>query len=763
VIVSCYLAVFFLQVLEMEQPNIGALQPENVNNVSVSDVSEDLTDGLGISDSAVVLDEPSDMKIEEMGQKSDEILNEAEKMEISMNDVGVECVGKDVKEVNENVTRVGVESDEKDVKEVNDNGTQDDPIPCFYCDELSFDVKDTESYKTHLREVHSVKKNLDVLAELTIKTQHGGDGYGHLDCVSPEPLEAKEPAFSLPENLSDFESDDDDDMFGSKEDEIPDTETKEEVVPVAKEVAEDVLKADEGEAIKDSAELDIPAGEVDELLREGEESPMEETPCKEDSGGQASKVLEEKSQQEEPKPKLNDENGLEDVDKDDDQDTLTLEIGKQDEFEIPPEDEEKDKKDDALSDLSLSDDDFDQSNADWVVLDEANSEDKENKVEESKSEPSEASSTCSKCDTAHKVGSRCSFILRNSKPTIPHSRTVKRDRGEYSGGRPREPEYRKPREKIRTLPPELYNNPNDYERRAYRRSRSPRRRPPTPPFEREGYEDRRGEGYEDRRDRRPRDAEDRRLYEKKYDDLYTTYSRSEDKVERKSCKLCSSTSHLVKNCPDLFCYKCEHQGHFAKECPNPNTSRKSKPHTSDYSSTQPGTFPQPSYNYSQQMTPPTINQTPSMQMTHPPPNVSYTSPSYGVMDTYPVPPSVPPSVTDHLPSNYAESLHSLQPLQLFMSAKMMSMPGQSYPKTYIDLLVTNVGKMLAQANLGLQALLTAFSTKGDSFVRALISKELAVYAERFPGGVNMPLITHTTIEYLISQGGGMQHFPYPAQ
>ena len=55
-----------------------------------------------------------------------------------------------------------------------------------------------------------------------------------MDCVSPEPLETKETAFSLPENLSDFESDDDDDMFGSKENEITDTETKEDVEPDAK-------------------------------------------------------------------------------------------------------------------------------------------------------------------------------------------------------------------------------------------------------------------------------------------------------------------------------------------------------------------------------------------------------------------------------------------------------------------------------------------------------------------------------------------------
>merc|ERR1719233_2050642 len=93
-----------------------------------------------------------------MKHKSDEILNNVEKMEVSENDVGVGSVENDVKEVNENVARVEVESVEKDVKEVNENGTRDDAIPCFYCDELSFDVKDTESYKTHLREVHSVKK-----------------------------------------------------------------------------------------------------------------------------------------------------------------------------------------------------------------------------------------------------------------------------------------------------------------------------------------------------------------------------------------------------------------------------------------------------------------------------------------------------------------------------------------------------------------------------------------------------------------------------
>ena len=59
-------------------------------------------------------------------------------------------------------------------------------------------------------------------------------------------------------------------------------------------------------------------------------------------------------------------------------------------------------------------------------------------------------------------------------------------------------------------------------------------------------------------------------------------------------------------------------------------------------------------------------------------------------------------VSDHLPHNYTQSLHSLQPLQVYMSSKMAAMPGQPYPRNYIDLLISNVGKMLAQASLGLR-------------------------------------------------------------
>merc|ERR1712129_61656 len=248
---------------------------------------------------------------------------------------------------------------------------------------------------------------------------------------------------TMPENLSDFESDDDDDMFGSKE-ETKDSETKETVLE-AKDQVEDILKPDKDEKVNEEMEVEIPAGKIDELLKE-------ETPVKEEVKIEAF----EETQSTGVDNKTDD--------KDSDQDTLTLNIEKQDEFEMPPEDEvkEEEKNDDALSDLSLSDDEFDHSNADWVVLDEDNSEDKENKADDSKSEESTVSKTCSKCDTAHKVGERCSFILGNSKSGHQPVRTTKRERGEHSGTRQREGEHRKPRERVRTLPPELYNNPDDY-------------------------------------------------------------------------------------------------------------------------------------------------------------------------------------------------------------------------------------------------------------------------------------------------------------
>ena len=307
-----------------------------------------------------------------------------------------------------------------------------------------------------------------------------------------------------------------------------------------------------------------------------------------------------------------------------------MSIDKQDEFEEETKEATKDL--DALSDLSLSEEEFDKDSKDWVVLDDTNDEEKQGKKEEKSKEEK-----CTKCDIPHEAGRRCTFLLKSSSSSSGHHRSQHK----YQSPAPRHAS------RVRTLPPELYNNPMDTvsdRHGGYRRSRSPplappRRVAPPPPSP---------PGYEDRRDKRAR-----------YDDDH--YDR-----ERKSCKLCGNNSHLVKNCPDLFCFKCQNQGHFAKECAEA-ASNNQRSYNSHITTSIPQMYP---------------GQPPMF------PGQAQVTTMY--------------QVTDHLPSNYTESLHSLQPLQVYMSAKMMAMPGQPYPKNYVDLLISNVGKMLAQANLGIR-------------------------------------------------------------
>ena len=50
--------------------------------------------------------------------------------------------------------------------------------------------------------------------------------------------------------------------------------------------------------------------------------------------------------------------------------------------------------------------------------------------------------------------------------------------------------------------------------------------------------------------------------------------------------------------------------------------------------------------------------------------------------------------------------------------------------------------------------------KGEEYVRGLLTKELQVYADRFPGGVNLPLIIQSTVEYLAAQQHQQQQQQY---
>ena len=52
-----------------------------------------------------------------------------------------------------------------------------------------------------------------------------------------------------------------------------------------------------------------------------------------------------------------------------------------------------------------------------------------------------------------------------------------------------------------------------------------------------------------------------------------------------------------------------------------------------------------------------------------------------------------------LKPNFSPYTHTLKKTIKYRSTVMS---GQPYPKNYIDLLISNVGKMLAQANLGIR-------------------------------------------------------------
>ena len=67
-----------------------------------------------------------------------------------------------------------------------------------------------------------------------------------------------------------------------------------------------------------------------------------------------------------------------------------------------------------------------------------------------------------------------------------------------------------------------------------------------------------------------------------------------------------------------------------------------------------------------------------------------------------------------------------------MNTKLQcSSSSSGYPPSYIELLVTNVGKMFALANLSLPSLEATFFSHGETFLRSRISRELQVWTYTF--------------------------------
>ena len=189
---------------------------------------------------------------------------------------------------------------------------------------------------------------------------------------------------------------------------------------------------------------------------------------------------------------------------------------------------------------------------------------------------------------------------------------------------------------------------------------------------------------------------------------------------------------------------CKQQGHFAKECPggkdrthnNPSSGQIEPvfgvpPPPAPPSFTPPPPPPQEQQGYAQYYPPPVQHQPHALAHPMLPPN--------SVPPPYPV--GVPQAfagshyqagptnsmLESNKPAHYAEALGSLAPLQAFMNTKLQcSSSSSGYPPSYIELLVTNVGKMFALANLSLPSLEATFFSHGETFLRSRISRELQV-------------------------------------
>merc|ERR1712192_6095 len=96
-------------------------------------------------------------------------------------------------------------------------------LSCHYCDCVSFDETDVTTYTAHLKEAHSITRNVESLVALTLKEQQS-----RAEVVTPPAVltaVVKPPVFNLPttEMTLDWM---DDDVGGAMEDEEPEEERR---------------------------------------------------------------------------------------------------------------------------------------------------------------------------------------------------------------------------------------------------------------------------------------------------------------------------------------------------------------------------------------------------------------------------------------------------------------------------------------------------------------------------------------------------------
>ena len=70
------------------------------------------------------------------------------------------------------MTSVVTTSEDIGGTETDDNSDMESKVACMFCDD-TLDVTNRSAYSQHLREVHKVIKNLDILTEFIIEKEKG--------------------------------------------------------------------------------------------------------------------------------------------------------------------------------------------------------------------------------------------------------------------------------------------------------------------------------------------------------------------------------------------------------------------------------------------------------------------------------------------------------------------------------------------------------------------------------------------------------------